>query len=214
MKYNRVGILVMMSLALQSCGSITVPAAVKMDSGEAYVGTTTAAISGGTFQVTATSGVVTCSGTYDAFDTNPVISAPVRCSDGRYGTITVLRNPDMRGGSGTVTLANGSHGRVAFGRNASSVLSAPIAMSGLPTPSSTTIGESYSSGGGVYTGNCPTPESIAADGKRCGKRSAAYKAGGYSGYGLMSSARSYGGSTYVRGHYRNGSYVRGHYRRR
>ncbi|WP_454850507.1 hypothetical protein [Rhizobium binxianense] len=34
----------------------------------------------------------------------------------------------------------------------------------------------------VYTGNCPTPNSIAADGSRCGARSAATQPGGYDGY--------------------------------
>ena len=196
-------------MALSGCGSITVPAAVKMDNGEAYVGTTTAALSGGTFQVSATSGSVTCSGTYDALDTNPVISAPVRCSDGRYGTITVVRNPDLRGGAGSVLLADGSSGSVAFGKNAASVFAASPSYSSLS--SSAASSGSYSSG--AYTGNCPTPESIAADGKRCGKRSAAYKDGGYSGY-QSSAYSSYGGSTWVRGHYRKGRWVRGHSRRR
>lgn len=195
---------------LAGCGSITVPAAVKMENGDAYVGTTTAAMSGGTFQVSATSGKVACSGNYDAFDTSSVISAPVSCSDGRYGTITVIRNPDLRGGAGTVNLADGSTGRVAFGKNASSVFST--------LPTYTALSSATSSGSGIgssstYSGNCPTPESIAADGKRCGKRSASYKDGGHSGYGL-SSYKSYGGSTWVRGHYRKGRWVRGHSRRR
>lgn len=33
--------------------------------------------------------------------------------------------------------------------------------------------------GSGYTGNCPTPDSIAADGKRCGKRAASERPGGY-----------------------------------
>lgn len=75
-------------------------------------------------------------------------------------------------------------------------------------------GGGYYSPPRTYTGNCPTPESIAADGSRCGARSAASRPGGYDGYGSWSTPnyRS-GGSTYVRGHYRNGSYVRPHYRR-
>ncbi len=230
-------------LLLASCGSLTVPAAVKMDSGEALIGTTTAAVSGGTFTVNNPSGSVGCSGTYDALDTRPTLSAPFRCSDGRYGTITVLRSPGGRGGSGTVLLADGGRGPVAFGDQASSVLqpsltgtselaslgaaggfgmqpstgsSSLASNSSVPVTYSTTYLPSYGgvSSGRVYTGNCPTPESLDAAGRRCGARSAASRPGGYDGYSSWASPRYSGGSTYVRGHYRNGHYVRGHYRRR
>lgn len=228
---------------LASCGSLTVPAAVKMDNGEALIGTTTAAVSGGTFTVNNPSGAVGCSGTYDPLDTRPVLSTPFRCSDGRYGTITVLRSPDGRGGSGTVALADGGRGRVAFGDQAARVLqeqrvgrlesTSPgsadsIAMSAASAASvstsdspvtaaaSTTYLPSYgaTSSGRVYTGNCPTPESLDAAGRRCGARSAASRPGGYDGYSSWAAPRYSGGSTYVRGHFRNGHYVRGYYRRR
>lgn len=65
----------------------------------------------------------------------------------------------------------------------------------------------------VYTGNCPTPDSYDAAGRRCGARSAASRPGGYDGYGSWSSGRSYGGTTYVRGHMRNGRWVSGYTRR-
>lgn len=73
-----------------------------------------------------------------------------------------------------------------------------------------------SGGSRVYTGNCPTPESLDTSGRRCGARSAASRPGGYDGYGSWASRSrsSYGGTTYVRGHYRNGRWVRGHTRRR
>lgn len=69
--------------------------------------------------------------------------------------------------------------------------------------------------GRIYTGNCPTPESIDAAGRRCGGRSAASRPGGYDGYGSWASSpgRSYGGTTYVRGHMRNGKWVNGYTRR-
>lgn len=235
-------------LLLSSCGSMTLPAAVKMDSGEALTGTTTAAMSGGTFQVASPTGSVSCSGNYDPFDTSPIISAPVRCSDGRYGTLTVRRSPEGRSGLGTVSLADGTSGRVAFGSQAATVLETATATplqtgqaqggllgatgtfeasggassaAGLYNPSSvSTVPPTYSfyppSSSRVYTGNCPTPESYDAAGRRCGARSAASKPGGYDGYGSWASSKSYsGGSTYVRGYYRkNGTYVRGHSRRR
>lgn len=65
----------------------------------------------------------------------------------------------------------------------------------------------------IYTGNCPTPDSYDAAGRRCGARSAASRVGGYSSYGTWANSyKSSGGSTYVSGHYRGGKYVRPHYR--
>jgi hypothetical protein len=211
-------------LALAGCGSITLPAAVKMEDGQVLTGTTTAAVSGGHFELSAPGGTLSCNGTYNALDTSPVLTTPVTCSDGRYGTVTVIRTPDGQAGAGTVNLASGERGSVAFGRSAANVLSTTPQYSFASNASGTsnqTYSPSYSSlattsyGSKVYTGNCPTPESIAADGKRCGRRSAASRPGGYDGYGLWA-ANTYsgGGSTFVRGYYRkNGTYVRSHYRR-
>lgn len=246
----RLGALAPLAVAvslLSACGTITLPAAVKMSNGEALMGTTTAAISGGKFQVATPRGDVTCSGDYDALDTRPVITAPVRCSDGRYGTITVLRAPDGMSGTGSVRLADGATGNVAFGRAASSVIepvafppapaAEPVAVSPGVSPqyalttsdangSAPTVdrgpttygavGGGYSSSSGrVYTGNCPTPESLDAAGHRCGARSAASRPGGYDGYGSWATTPSYGGTVSVRGYYRkNGTYVRSYTRRR
>lgn len=206
-------------LLLASCGSITLPAAVRLENGEALIGTTTAAVSGGTFTVNNTVGSIGCSGSYDALDTRPVLSTAFKCSDGRYGTLTVLRTPDGRGGSGSVVLSDGQQGRVAFGDQASAVLSP-----GLPASSMSVMAQDPSFGGlssttsgRTYSGNCPTPESLDAAGRRCGARSAASKAGGYDGYSSSASnSPSYSvGTTYVRGYYRkNGTYVRSHSRRR
>lgn len=199
-----------LTLMLTGCGSITLPAAVKMNGGEVLTGTTTAALSGGTFQVKSPTGSLVCSGNYDALDTNPVLMAPVTCNDGRYGTITMTRDIANQSGIGTVRLASGETGNVAFGKAAPSVFDAAQYSATSSSPAYASAGSYGSSGSSVYSGNCPTPDSIAADGKRCGKRSAAYKPGGYSGWSPLSS----GGTTYVRGHYRNGHYVRGHTRRR
>lgn len=200
-------------LFLASCGTITLPAAVKMDAGEVMIGTTIASPSGGKFEVSTPNNSTTCSGTYNPYNTSPILEAPFKCSDGRFGNLVVSRSPDGMEGTGLINLSDGSKGRVAFGSSASRVFDEPnvglqpAASSGLVSATS-----SASSSGG-YSGNCPTPESIAADGKRCGARSAASRPGGYSGYGWYS-GKSYSSSTYVRGHYRNGSYVRGHTRRR
>lgn len=209
---------------LSSCGSITLPAAVRMENGEALTGTTTASNSGGTFQVTSATSKLSCSGNYDPYDTAPVISVPVRCSDGRYGTVTVLRSNEGRSGVGTVSLADGSTGKVAFGSSAAAVLhtSPSPAMSSLASEHSAIYGASSnepspgyastSSSSSIYSGNCPTPDSYDAAGRRCGARSAASRPGGA---GSWASSSYGGGSTYVRGYFRkNGTYVRGHTRRR
>ncbi|ANM17181.1 hypothetical protein AMK06_CH02287 [Rhizobium sp. N541] len=210
------------ALPLAACGTVTLPAAVKMNDGQALMGTTTAAVSGGTFQVATPKGDISCSGNYDAFDTSPVTSAPVHCSDGRYGTITVLRSPDGVSGAGAVSLADGAKGNLAFGRAAPTVLAAednalPLAPTTLASVSpgsemSTPAYEgssTYAPSTRVYTSNSPTPESLDAAGHRCGARSAASRPGGVDGY--LSGARPaprYGGSVYVRGYYRkNGTYV-------
>jgi hypothetical protein len=208
-------------LILAGCGTYTTPAAVKLDDGTALMGTTTAAVSGGHFQLATADKSLSCSGNYDALDLKPTISIPVTCSDGRYGTAVVTRNPDGLGGRGYVTTSDGKHGVVAFGNNAGDILiqQPSYAFNSPSTLSSSAYGTSspsYSTRS--YTGNCPTPDSLDAAGRRCGARSAASRSGGYDGYGgwaptYRRSYSSFGGSTYVRGHYRkNGSYVRPHYR--
>lgn len=170
MKYRNFAIGIL-PLVLSACGSVTLPAAVKLDSGEVLIGTTTAAVSGGTFQVANPTASTSCTGNYDALDTRPIISAPFTCTDGRYGTVTVYRSPNGMDGTGLVNLADGDMGRVAFGKSAARVLG---------EPSVTPVNVSTAAGASIPrvndTGNCPAPGSIAADGKRCGARASG---GGY-----------------------------------
>jgi hypothetical protein len=109
-------------LALSACGTYSTPAAVQISDGRQMVGTATAAMSGGTFHVSDGKGF-SCDGTYDALDTSRDISAPVLCSDGRIGTISLHRTPDLLSGSGDFVLNDGTTGRVAFGKLAPSVFS-------------------------------------------------------------------------------------------
>lgn len=207
---QRAILLVSLSI-LAGCGSISVPAAVKTSDGRVLTGTAIASASGGTFSVRQPGTNLSCSGSYNAFDTSPTISAPVTCNDGRYGTLTVTRTPDMQSGSGVASLSDGTNARVTFGSLAASVLDPNTA------PTYAALGSTGDSGSKIYTGNCPTPESLDAAGHRCGARSAVSRPGGYDGYGSWASTTpSYSrGSTYVRGYYRkNGTYVQSHYRRR
>lgn len=218
---------------LAGCGSVTLPAAVKTSDGRSLVGTTTAAMSGGTFSVATADRKLTCSGTYDALDTSPTISVPVTCSDGRYAKAIVTRSPDGRSGYGNAVLSDGTIAVVAFGNRAGDVLATtPMPATATPsgttaveaTPTTTTSGDPVyastshggggTSSGGSYTGNCPTPDSLDSAGRRCGARSAASRPGGYDGYSASTMPSYSSGSTYVRGHYRKGRWVSGYYRRR
>lgn len=66
----------------------------------------------GTFWVENIDGL-RCDGTYDSKVTDPTIRVPVRCSDGRTGTLLATR----QGMSGTVIgkLSDGTEGRFVFG---------------------------------------------------------------------------------------------------
>lgn len=111
-----------MSALLTGCGTYTTPAVVKLTDGTVLLGTTTAAASGGHFQLSTADNTLTCNGTYNAFDLKPTISIPVSCNDGRSATAVITRNPDGISGSGYVTTSDGQRGSVAFGENASNIL--------------------------------------------------------------------------------------------
>jgi hypothetical protein len=76
-------------------------------------GTTTAALSGGSFN--ATNGTLSCGGSYNALDQSPTISAPVLCSEGRKGIISVTRDYSGTSGGGHFTLTDGTSGDFLFG---------------------------------------------------------------------------------------------------
>ena len=99
--------------------SITEPVAVvsKAVPGGILRGTTTAALSGGSFSVS--NGTLSCGGTYNALDTSPTISIPILCNDGRKGIITATRDNSGTGGGGHFTLNDGSTGDFIFGDAAS-----------------------------------------------------------------------------------------------
>jgi hypothetical protein len=98
------------------CGcAVTEPVAVvsKGIPGGIMRGTTTAAISGGSFNVS--NGTLSCGGTYNALDYSLTISAPVLCNDGRKGIITVTRDNSGMSGGGHFTLSDGTTGEFMFG---------------------------------------------------------------------------------------------------
>jgi hypothetical protein len=79
------------------------------------LGQTTARLDGnGTFSVSTLSGL-TCQGTYDSLDSNPSITAPASCSDGRSGTLLIARNTMTGGGTVIGRLNDGTDARFVFG---------------------------------------------------------------------------------------------------
>ncbi len=125
-------------VGLAGCGSITLPTAARFEDGTALTGTATAAVSGGTFQLSQPGGTLSCNGTYDALDTSPTINIPVTCSDGRYGTAVITRARDGMSGTGSFTTSDGKRGVVAFGNNAGLILADPTSYGTLPRYSTST----------------------------------------------------------------------------
>jgi hypothetical protein len=106
---------VLMALIAAGC-SVTLPVVVIGKDGKILRGTTTASLSGGSFNVT--DGSLSCGGDYDALDTSPTISIPVLCSDGRRGIVIATRDNNGLSGAGTVRLTDGSEATFMFGRAA------------------------------------------------------------------------------------------------
>ena len=104
-------ILATVSICAAGC-STTSPVAVIDQHGSILRGTSTAAISGGSFEVSG--GGVRCAGNYNAFDTSPTITTTALCSDGRRGIVTVNRNKSG-GGSGRVRFSDGTEADFLFG---------------------------------------------------------------------------------------------------
>lgn len=110
---------VLCGLGLTGCGSVTVPASGVTSTGEKFTGSATASVSAGTFEMTGSSGAK-CSGTYDQFSTVKRMTIPFTCSNGKRGTLEIIRNNDLRGGKGTASFSDGSTGNFVFGKGPTS----------------------------------------------------------------------------------------------
>lgn len=101
-------------LAAAACSPPTVPVTGTLGR-EAAQGQATANFDGnGTFWVITTRGL-RCDGTYDAYSTDPTITAPVTCNDGRTGNLIITRSLDMVSGTVIGRLSDGTEGRFVFG---------------------------------------------------------------------------------------------------
>lgn len=105
-----------MALPLSACGSITVPASGTTSTGELFYGQAIATMSAGTFQVTNAQNVI-CSGNYDQFSKAKEFDIPFKCTDGRSGTIHIVRNDDLLSGGGTGVFSDGTTGEFKFGKD-------------------------------------------------------------------------------------------------
>jgi hypothetical protein len=96
------------------CGcSVTQPVAVITKQGQILRGSTTADLSGGSFE--ATDGKLTCSGTYDPTTGSITLSVKVLCNDGRTGFAIVTRDRGLQSGSGRIRLSDGTEADFVFG---------------------------------------------------------------------------------------------------
>lgn len=95
-------------------GIMTVPASGELTTGERFEGSATAGLKIGTFSVT--SAAATCTGSYDPLSRERRMILPVTCTDGRTGTIDVMRDRRLTSGEGTVTFIDGTTGTFRFGR--------------------------------------------------------------------------------------------------
>jgi hypothetical protein len=111
-----IGKVAVAAVMLGCCGcAVTLPVAVvgKGVPGGVMRGTTTAALSGGSFNVS--NGSLSCGGGYNALDTSPTISIPVLCNDGRKGIVNATRDNSGMSGGGHFTLTDGTTGDFIFG---------------------------------------------------------------------------------------------------
>lgn len=104
-------------LLLAGC-AVTVPVAVISDRDGTLRGSSTATLAEGSFSVT--NGRLTCSGTYDPYDSSPQIQVVILCSDGRKGFAVVTRTTATTG-HGTVRMSDGSTASILLGAAASSL---------------------------------------------------------------------------------------------
>lgn len=63
-------------------------------------------------------GLTICRGAYNAFAGSADAVFAVRCDDGRRGTATTVRDMSGANGIGAIVMADGSQGRIVFGRDA------------------------------------------------------------------------------------------------
>ena len=114
-------IVIITIMVLVVCSSCTVKTAIlarPMDGSKPLIGEAVATLSKGTFSASNTEGLV-CEGQYDQWETSPRLDVNVRCNDGRFGKVVVLRSGEyLTNGSGEGELNDGTLFRVYMGEQA------------------------------------------------------------------------------------------------
>lgn len=108
-----------LGMVLVGCG-IKVPVAVISQNGDIMRGYADTGMGNGSFQASGrvAGKELTCSGSYNSFDTSVTISIPVFCSDGRKGIVIATREASGLSGSGRVRLNDGTEADFVFGNAA------------------------------------------------------------------------------------------------
>lgn len=81
-------------------GCVTVPVVAKTSTGEKFLGSATASLTSGTFELTSVDGL-RCWGTYNQWDPSTTLRVNFKASDGRYGTALIARDSTGTSGIGT-----------------------------------------------------------------------------------------------------------------
>lgn len=106
------GVIIGTTLLVTAC-AVTEPVVVITTTGQTLRGQTHADLTGGSFSVT--DGKLTCGGSYDSLNTEPTITIPVLCSDGRKGIVIATRDRSGESGWGNVQLNDGTRATFIFG---------------------------------------------------------------------------------------------------
>lgn len=106
--------IVLLSLYAMSACSVHFPVVAKID-GDLYVGEAIGRLNDrGTYTVRNPRGVE-CHGQFDSSAIDLTSPATMECSDGRAGTLTIVRNPGRKSGFGHGQLNDGTVVRFAYG---------------------------------------------------------------------------------------------------
>ncbi len=101
--------------SLSACANeVSVPATGRIGT-ELAQGAATARLSGeGSFFAMTPRGL-RCEGTYDSLTTEPTLSVPIRCNDGRTGNLIITRQLNGISGTAIGRLSDGTLGQFVFG---------------------------------------------------------------------------------------------------
>jgi len=88
---------------------------LEKDIKEPLMGNATGSLFSGTFEASNTKGL-TCKGSYNPLNSDPMLDVTIKCNDGRTGTARVLRTgTNLTNGSGFGKLSDGTEVKILLG---------------------------------------------------------------------------------------------------